>query len=628
MIARNITRRVAASIASAGITLALVATNAPAANTDLPDAAGVVGGYQQVRGWVHEFDLPEPDDDAARIAIDDAPAACIILRRDGRVVGVGIDTSGDDLMLRRATGRALGRVLSHPALARITDRLRKDQAPGLDVEDLRRTLGRSLTLELEVAGPVTPLLGRSYEQVARQVEPGLDGVALRRGQDWAMLFPSRLRASNRATDVAAALSSLAGELGLATAPLEELIRLHDVAVYRFRTIHLAQVAPDRGPFETIRGDQVVPLDAVTPPSIARLADGIAARLCGTMWPVAPPPWVEGTYEKPPGVMGDYHAIADEYQPATAPPLAQALVALALSTYQQTPGTDGETARLAGDASVQILHDLAEWNASTTFMATDVQAAAAIIYAIGSRRDQQRTTDALLRSLRAEARQALLDASSDDDARARTPHGQAMVAGALARLLVADDADDLATGLDPALVRRMIDLAWRSAPNAQHVALLPWIAWAESDYAAATGDPIANVGAVRRIREMIQVSRVGPGARAGPADLDGGFALRRGQTARADAQGTRPMIALGWMSRRPEFTPPAERPDAIARQRQAMRFLMQLVAREETLWAYPNPDRVRGGVRAAAWNADQPVLAQAMGLLAACETIRDEGEPTW
>ncbi|MDY7109369.1 MAG: hypothetical protein SYC29_12105 [Planctomycetota bacterium] len=39
-----------------------------------------------------------------------------------------------------------------------------------------------------------------------------------------------------------------------------------------------------------------------------------------------------------------------------------------------------------------------------------------------------------------------------------------------------------------------------------------------------------------------------------------------------------------------------------------------------LWTIRTPQRAKGGIRAATWDLNQPVAAQAMGLLTAAETL--------
>ena len=72
--------------------------------------------------------------------------------------------------------------------------------------------------------------------------------------------------------------------------------------------------------------------------------------------------------------------------------------------------------------------------------------------------------------------------------------------------------------------------------------------------------------------------------------------------------------LATMLRHPELTPPADAGVALGQHLQTIRFVMQLTVREPSLWAYRTPARVLGGVRAACWDADQPVAAQALALI--------------
>ena len=264
----NTGRGVNATAALVGaITLgALLGPTAPVVGAEqYPDARDVVSAYLTVRTWVDDFNLPAPAE--AAFTLGNASGVCVILRRSGRVFGIGVDTTGDDLMLRRAAGRAMGEVLGTPTVA------------ALPPDEIART-GRALTLELEVAGPLVPLLGRTFAEVAEQLDPGLDGVALRRGDRVAMLPPARMRATNTARRVEHLLPPLALDLGLNVLTLPELARRFDVSLYRFRTTHLAQVAPDAAPFSTLRGDDLVTDEQVTRAAIMDLALGIAEHLAG------------------------------------------------------------------------------------------------------------------------------------------------------------------------------------------------------------------------------------------------------------------------------------------------------------------------------------------------------------
>ena len=67
----------------------------------LPEAADVVSAFLTVRQWVDQFTLPDTADPAARLPLREASGVCVILRRSGQVKGIGFDTTGDDLMVRR-----------------------------------------------------------------------------------------------------------------------------------------------------------------------------------------------------------------------------------------------------------------------------------------------------------------------------------------------------------------------------------------------------------------------------------------------------------------------------------------------------------------------------------------------
>src|SRR5690606_3292018 len=131
----------------------------------------------------NDFTLPGPTDSSAQVDLPGARAVCIIIRRPGKVVGIGTDWDGGPGMLRRAAGRAFGEALSDPAVRSLA-------------ESDPSELGRGLSLEVEIAGDLEPIVAGTYEQLAAEVRPGLDGVAIRRANDWRFRFPSEFRLSS------------------------------------------------------------------------------------------------------------------------------------------------------------------------------------------------------------------------------------------------------------------------------------------------------------------------------------------------------------------------------------------------------------------------------------------------
>jgi hypothetical protein len=561
------------------------------------DSGEVISAWLTLRRWVDEFALPAPEAATARIPLAGAAGVCVILRQAGRVVGTGVDSSAGDLMVRRAAGRALGGVLSDPAAA------------GLPAE-MQDRLGRALTLELEVAAEPVPLLGTTFKDVAAQLDPGRDGVAMRRGDRWAMLFPAQARAANTAGRMERLLPSLATELGLAPMELGVLAERFGVSVYRFRAVHLAQPTTADPPFMTFRGDDLVLDRDVTRAALEDLARRIAEHLMGTLAP----------HDEPLGILGTYRPVSDRYDPLIAPPLEQALVAWALARYGRLQGHSEPTARRATATAAHILGDLAQVAPGQADPLADPVACAGIVVAVTEDRNllaQAQVTELFARARdRVRAAYAPGDGFTGGDDTAVAPNGQALIAWALSRLLVTGS-----DGNDAGLVRSAVDAAWASLPESRRMSLLPWLGWAEADHAAAAGRPAAGAERLRAIRRLADASRVGAPDRPGPADLAGGLALTGGGRPAATAQTLRPAAYLAWMVRQPDLTTsPDEAEAALERILSTARFVMQLSVREPSSWAYRNPGRALGGIRAAPWDCDQPVPAQALGLVFSVETL--------
>lgn len=591
-------------------------------HADLPDAAGVVEAYMLARQWIDRFETPPLDDPAARVTIQRATGVCVMLRNAGRVVGTGTAIIGSgmepELMLRRAIGRALSEVLGDPAVAILPIERRSE-------------IGRTLTLEIEVAGPFQPLLGRAFHQIAQQIEPGLDGVAMRRGDARAMLFPSQLRATNAAGNLQGRLPGLAVEIGLTPADLASLQSRHNVTMHRFRTTHLAQESPSRFPFETFRGDRIVTMHDVTPESIASFADGLAAHLIGKRW--SDSVTLDDNEHAPRGLKGDYNPVADTYRPIVTTAFDLALAAFALIRYSSTPGVGHDTAQEAHETAIALLKDLASRNDSHERPTSDPGACAVILMLLAEHAELTRESDSVVQ-LSSEVARVVYGAFDREvgfgiDGLSIPPHTQAMLANAFAQRLLHPEA--ALKPVDLEYVRDAIDTAWESVPKQDHVSLLPWIGWAEIAYARAVREPIANVHALREVRTALEGGRELVRMEQ-PDDLRGGFLLTVGipssedmppSTGRPTAHSSRPAALFATMLRESSFTAEDERREAIDHHMETMRFLMQLSVRDSLAWLFRHPQAALGGVRASAWDLRLPTAAQAMALLTATETLRSQ-----
>jgi len=584
-----------------------------------PDAGDVVAAYAVVREWVNRFNLPQVETDEARIEIRGASAALVLLRSAGRMVGVGIDATGDDRMLRRAAGKALSDLTGDPGLAR------------MPIEQ-RDQIGSRVTLELEVAGAMTPLIASSWADVGRQIRPGLDGVAMRRGDDWVVRFPAHLRAIN-AGQVASFLPGLLAELEITPGgrDLDEMRAEEGLSIYSFTTIHLAQPTPVASPFTTLRGGRVVAAEEVNAASISQFCNGLVRHLLAHGWERRS---AEGEMigDEPLGMFGSYDPVSGRFMPLVAPPFEQALASYALSHFARTPGVDQQVAQEAAAFAEQILVELADVVRDSEPDPNDDPGASAMIVLAVDELIQNPSVD--IRELAGLARTRLWK-TFDTQAGGFVPlpgsDGQmipvpsqlrAMIAAAMARMLL--KAEPLPGGA--LAVRMALDATWLSADQVEQVGLLPWIGWAEMDYAAATSaSPPEAAERLATLRSLLWASQVGIGAGRAEPDLIGGFGLAGPFGTQVTAQGIRP---AAWLARRAvTATAAEERGEGAAEVGRLLlfgRFLVQLGVREEDGWSYRNPRVAAGGVREAVWDSWQPLPAQALALLTASDILRALG----
>jgi hypothetical protein len=574
---------------------------------EFPAIADVIAAHRAVRSWVSAFEIPSPDDAASHVRIDGAEGVCVILRSEGRVMGLGTAMMGGELDVRRASARAMGDVLSDAAVV------------GLP-EGLRGMMGPQLCVEVEAAGVMIPTAAGSFAEFTAQIEPGLDGLAVRRGEQWAARFPAQLRATNSAGRIDSIMPGLARELGLTAAGFRQLLEDDEISLYRFRTIHLAQTSPGAAPFATERGDVIVEEQQVTKPSIRRFADRLAAHIIrcqhGGETGARDQPL---SLETPRGLAGAYRPVSDDYDPLIAPPAEQALGALALARYAAAPGVGAGLSVAAIETAASLLRQL-EAPASASpggdeVASQDELVTSALLVLAAEALPPQRVDEAIASRI-AKSRAALaahLEAA-DDQAKLTAP-ARAVIAAALARLHRGAPGS-----LEAALVRAAIDAAWDAAPEPERVALLPWIGWAEIDWADAAGGPVVRAAELESLRGLLWASQIRAGEDDQPRDLGGGFALRSEGITSASAASTKPCAWLGAAMRDPRLTSPDQTMLEAARCLRAMRFLMQLSVREEAMWSHRRPERALGGIRNAPWDSEQALAPQAMGLIAAAELL--------
>ncbi|MEL6498547.1 MAG: hypothetical protein AAFQ31_08460 [Planctomycetota bacterium] len=161
---------------------------------------------------------------------------------------------------------------------------------------------------------------------------------------------------------------------------------------------------------------------------------------------------------------------------------------------------------------------------------------------------------------------------------------------------------------------------RRVDNAsQLVGVMPWLGWAEIEF-AGDGD-IPSAIALRQMREIVTGFQLTlSDAGADNLDLVGGVVFTSGTVPLPTWQTARPIAFLATMLGDERLTEPGEVDAELVNVLHSIRFLRQLSASEVEGFMYREPAEAVGGVRAATWDQRMPIDATAMALLVVVETL--------
>ncbi|MBM4108672.1 MAG: hypothetical protein FJ255_07650 [Phycisphaerae bacterium] len=435
---------------------------------------------------------------------------------------------------------------------------------------------KELRLSLELSGPLVPFAPRTFREVDLEVAPGLEGLAVRAGDQLAAIFPSTQQSTGMtpAEALSAAIAQATGVPGLAipgdpNAEPGALSERHGLAYYRFRTLQVAQTGPGRAGTFLYRGGDLVGESVVNGRSLRAALDEALGHLA---WRAESAGGVPAVFDP---VTGRTFGASDARQTA--------LAALALARGSRATSDVRTRERAAGAA--RLLLDA---------------------------RDEPR--DAVTRALRLLALLAL-DA---DPARA-----DALAEGLAQEAVEGPAASVAATALARArrgdAARSRLDAVYRGTPPGELASHLPWIVWGER--ALAGEGAIAAAPALRQLREALQVSAMthadaGDDAR----DMVGGIVFTAGGASLPSWHTARAVGGLAAMLTTPGLTDDGDRMAELARLVPMLRFLLQLQGAGGATWLYADEELARGGVRAAVWEQRQPIEACAMSALALSEAV--------
>jgi hypothetical protein len=610
---------------------------APAQDAPLPTSPTITAteAWLDARGWLDRGEAPTQPR-----PVPGARVIAVSIRRDGTLIGVGESQSSSDGARPPDLADGARAADLADAVRQAINEARRDTTLARALET-DTTAWTRLSLELELAGDPVPLAGVNYEQAARSIDPGIDGMAVRRGPRWLFTMPGRAMSLEVASDPARTFVGMASRLGVPMRDLPDLLPAETPALYRVPVTRLVQPLDSREPVQVVRfARQVVttPADG-TDAGAQAAADRVADWLCGHLHPTTSGMDVaEGAAVlENLGLRGDWIPSAGVHEPMSALPADQALAALALARYARTaPDTASPTAnRNASDtdraaaaraAARRILvallrvapverDPLQDRNA----IALGVMAALELKNALPADAELTHARDTLIREfLRDGSSTAWMTADA-------TPRMRTAEIAAACSLLASGD-----TRLDAASLRSALDAAWRDIPRRDLVSELGWLLWSERALASAkvpaSNDARDHQELARSTRAALSRAQIAPEISNGtvaedpfPDDLMGGFRLAGPNTRGATAQSARPMLGLALMLDNPYLTPDGERFRSREMQRMAVRFLRQLQVDDVTAASIPGSRRCLGALRSAPWEMRLSVAANSTALLALTES---------
>lgn len=617
MTGRNMRRRGEATWASAAtallgaIAVSLPLLLGPPARGSADVApAHVMESYRELESWVRIWRAPE-----APASIDPAGAtgACVTLRYSGVVVGraARIAESDDEegTTIWRAARAALAEAIEKMPVGQ--DALRRERL---------LEAAPAITIDLQVAGELTPLGGRTFQEAVLRLTPGLDGVAARRGGRIESVFPGTMLSTNLSTS--GALSAAVNELqidapGIGSVrigigdPRISLRQLRDdfgLVVYMFRVQHIAQVESGGAPRFLFRGGRVVNLGEMSMRSLRSMADQVAEHLLAHKWP----------REEPLGLMGTLRPWLGTYEePVIAPPADQAMAALALARFGDMGGAAGAEWT---SAAVGVLGELAVVESGEQDPAADAVSSALYVLAARAARGAMIDHELSARSfdkgqplanMRRRCEDAIAEwaASTPDERPSLRAPAEALVAAALA------EGDPPQRAAATEIVRRL----FRETGPGELVNLMPWLGWAE--LALARGEDQAPAGiALRDLRNLIWRHQITASDAGDEPDLVGGIVFTASSQLLPSWQSARPLAFVATMLGDPRLTDDDEVAQETVRLLSSLRWLRQLMVKDEEMHMFRDRDLALGGVRLALWDQRLSLEASALTLLTVVEAL--------
>ena len=526
--------------------------------------------FSSVREWMRDGFIVPTDDDSS---LFDTTSFCLVFRHHGKILGYGSATS-----------------LSGAASAAFNEVSRNKIFSTKLAEGLKNEIIESISIELEHGGIPIPSPHKNIDRFDYTFNQGMNGIAVRRGNEWDIKMQAELRLSPFRT-VSNIVESLCINLGIhpTIAFSHELSQNDDVTLYSIPLTTYIQNHADGEIVALVRGDELVRNKTVNTAYLTKLADSLASHLIKSSS-------ANGM------VIGGYQPETNTLSNMFATHFVQILSANALQQYSKLlHATKADTSL---ESSVQIIESIANDFRKNKKIDTE-SAAALILMLLDSTSGHSQNVQKLLRACES---QVMLAAEKYFEP-FNTTHRAfelSLVAAATIELGIHYDDDNLIDRGEILCSRCFTDV-----PLKFRASLIPWII-----------TPIIKLqqrGISKfddSLLELLQLAISSQVLSGNDDDLIGGFILITDIGDVVDARGLRMLPMLAKICDHSSTNKTVAFKALIL----ATRFVEQLTTRKEKSERYENPAMALGGVRKSTWDAEMPTEATAMALLGISDAV--------
>lgn len=573
-----------------------------------PDA---LSAFADVEQWVAAMSVPEG-------AKHPFPAACVVLRQGGRVVG-----RGEKIV---APGEDASRVLADAAREAIEAARPLVEAGDASLRDLRRReLTNAFAISVELGQSVTPISPKTWRELDTTVSPALVGLAARFGERTECVFPTTMLSAGMQPSRAlqAAITSASKDPAIAVPGIPEsepgaIAQRKGVVFYRVPVMQVARVKKGEGPLVLYRGRTLVEGSRVTMAEMTSAADAMAVHLT-RRWS-----WREFG-------AGDAAAepTAGDSRQSSPGQVALALIALGRYHMAHTVG-DGLRVPRPDDPLPEVMEArcriaealAAKVDAAGTWSLEDAALVSIALHEQGmcvGRANISAKVEAL--RARVDARVAGAVADPSGTFAADVPSGSRGVVAYAIALIAVDAKNKSATPESVSFDRErgLLRSIYRDTPPDELWKQMPWVLWAEQRLAGL--GTIGAAAALRDVRDKIatleaKLDQLGDENR----DMAGGLLATVGFPY-PTWHGVMPAATLAAMIDDGRLTGPEEQAKHLSVLLRSVRFALQLGTDASLAVSYMQPEIAIGGVRACVWDLRQPIDATSAALIEVSETMR-------